>query len=252
MSTTKSFTDEELVAYSDGVLDTARANEVKIALEHDTCLAARFGALEFDRRAVSAGFEAMADTAPIDFLREKIRTQPGQPHFSFGAGSQWLRIAAALIAGLCIGWGVTRIRDEPTEDWRVAVASYQRLYTTATLAGVTSDGGIEREEVAAVADKLGLPIKLGQLQLADLEFKRAQLLEFEGRLLAQFAYLDARGVPISFCATRSNAPDSLVQVGTIGGLSAASWDKYGYSFIVIGTAPAEALRQAASALFEAI
>jgi anti-sigma factor RsiW len=252
MSTTKTFTDEDLVAYSDGALDAARANEVKVALEHDACLAARFGALEFDRRAVSASFEAMADTAPIDFLRVQIRNQPGHAHFSFGAGSQWLRIAAALIAGLCIGWGVTRISKDPTEDWRVAVANYQRLYTTATLSRITSDGGIERDEVATVADKLGLPIKLEQLQLADLKFKRAQLLEFDGRLLAQFAYLDSQGAPISFCATRSNAPNSLVRVGTIGGLSAASWDKYGYSFIVIGAAPAEALRQAASALLEAI
>lgn len=253
MSATNTISDEELVAYLDGALDMARRKEIDAALEQDESIAARLGALDFDKAAVFAAFEAIAKAVPRDLPRSQIYAKIAKPHFSPGAKSQWLKIAAALLVGLGVGWGVGRLDgQDPNKDWRMAVADYQRLYATSTLSHIADNVVTEREEVAAVANKLGLPIKLEQLYLADLKFKRAQLLEFDGRFLAQFAYLDPDGVPLSFCVTHSNRPDSPVHVNRLRGLSAASWDKNGYGFILIGAAPAEALRQVAVALSGAI
>jgi anti-sigma factor RsiW len=253
MSTTNPITDEDLVAYLDGALDPTRSKEIDAAVERDECLAARLAALDFDKEAVLASLEAIAAAAPIELLREHIRAQTAKPHSPSDARWQWFKIAAALLLGIGIGWGAGRPdRHDSSNDWRGAVADYQKLYTTATLSQIASDVLIERDEVAAVAGKLGLAIKLEELQIANLSFKRAQLLEFDGRLLAQFAYLDPDGIPLSFCVTRSNVPARPVRSGRLRGLSAASWDKNGYSFVLIGAGSAEALRQAAVALSEAI
>jgi hypothetical protein len=67
-----------------------------------------------------------------------------------------------------------------------------------------------------------------------LAFKRAQLLEFDKRPLAQFAYLDPAGVPVAFCATRTSEADSPIRAGSCRGLAAAFWSMNDYGFIVIG------------------
>lgn len=253
MNSMDTIPDEELVAYSDSALDTVRTKEIDAALKQDKSLAARLGALDFDKDAIFASFEAVADTAPLEILRSQLQDQAKRRLFSSSAGSQWLKVAAALLVGIGVGWGAGRLDGQDlNRNWRLAVADYQRLYTTSTLSTIASNLAIEREEVATVADKLGLPIKLEQLYLAELKFKRAQLLEFDGRLLAQFAYLDPEGIPLSFCVTRSNRPNRPVQVNKLRGLSAASWDKNGYGFILIGAGRAESLRQAADALSRAI
>jgi anti-sigma factor RsiW len=250
MSTT--ITDEELVAYSDGALEAARTSEIDAELEQDESLVARLGALDFDRGGVFASFEAMADAAPIEILRPQVHASTAKPRLSSAAGHGRLKIAAALL-GICIGWGIARFDAlDPTKDWRVAVADYQRLYATSTLSQIPSDLAMQKTEVTTVADMLGLPIKLEQLQLADMRFKRAQLLEFEGQLLAQFAYLGADGIPLSFCATRNNEPDTPIRIRKLRGLSAALWDKNGYGFLLIGAVSVEAVRQAAVALSGAI
>jgi anti-sigma factor RsiW len=253
MSTTNTITDEELVAYSDGALETARVNEIDAVLEQDECLTARLSALDFDKGAVFASFKAMAGAAPLELLRSQVHALTAKPRDSSIAGFRRLKVAAALFVAICVGWGAARLDgQDSTKDWRVAVADYQRLYATSTLSQISSDLVLQQTEVATVADTLGLPIKLDQLQLADMSFKRAQLLQFNGQLLAQFAYLGADGVPLSFCATRNSKPDNPIRVRKLRGLSAALWDKNGYSFILIGAGSTEAVRQAAVALSAAI
>ena len=253
MSSNNTITDEELVAYSDNVLETARTNEIDASLQHDECLAVRLNTLDFDKAGLFASFEAMINAERVELLRLHVQAMTGTPRFPFTAGSQWLKSAAALFVGICIGWGAARLDGQyPTKDWRVAVADYQRLYATSTLSQIPSDVVMQQTEVTTVADALGLPIKLKQLQLADMRFKRAQLLEFDGQLLAQFAYLDAAGIPFSFCATRTHRPDNPIRVRRLRGLSAALWDKDGHAFILIGAGSAGAVWQAAVTLSGAI
>jgi hypothetical protein len=96
------------------------------------------------------------------------------------------------------------------------------------------DPATQRGEVAAVATKLGLSITVDALPISGLAFKRAQLLEFDKRPLAQFAYLDPAGVPVAFCATRTSEADSPIRAGFFRGLAAAFWSMNDYGFIVIG------------------
>ena len=180
-------------------------------------------------------------------------------------------MAAALLLGVGLGFaGDFAARKNAAPDWRQAFASYQALYVTETLAQATAAVDEERQKrlwqsegvpasrnanlekqrssIAAVSARLGLPITPEAVQVSGLDFKRAQLLQFEGRPLAQFAYLDAEGTPISFCATRTGDADSPAKTGQYDKLAAVSWSKGGYGFMVIGAAPTAEIQRAASSL----
>lgn len=225
-----------------------------------------------DRKYEIASFDRSSKVTPIN-----RNVQPAKPH----SASQWFKIAAALVLGVGLGFaGDLSLRKDggQARDWRQAAANYQALYVTETLAftgavadeerqkrlwqseGVPASRGInpetgrnanldkQRSSIAAISAKLGLPITPEVLQAPGLDFKRAQLLQFDGRPLAQFAYLDADGAPISFWATRTGDADSPAKTGRYDKLAAVSWNKGGYGFIVIGAAPIAEIERAASAL----
>ena len=255
MTYTVPITDEELVAYLDGALDRARRRDIEAALQHDEVLAARLAKLDIDTDAIRAVFGRIEEKAPVGRLRARLDDEHARARSKPRLRSQWFRIAAALLLGVGLGLGVgfgvaphpSNLVDS-TKNWRGSVADYHVLYTTATLASVGGDGGNQRGEVAAAAGKLRLPIAVDALQLPGFNFKRAQILQFKGEPLAQFAYLDQSGTPFAFCATHTGEADSAIETSTIHGLAAASWNKDGYGFIVIGGTQADIVRRAATEL----
>jgi anti-sigma factor RsiW len=248
MKTMAPIPDEELVAYLDGALEPSRKADIDTALMHNEGLAARLAALDIDTGAIRTAFEALDTAKPVARLRQLLLARASRPRRVW-TDLRWQSMAATLLLGAALGYGVPRvIPDHAKADWRVAVAEYQALYTTATLAPLDLDPSTQRAEVTSAGAALGRPITFAALQVAGLEFKRAQILDFDGRPLVQFAYLDAAGTPIAFCATRTGEPDSPVRTGELHTLAAAYWTKDGYAFIVIGGKRPEAVERAAAEL----
>jgi anti-sigma factor RsiW len=252
MRHTVPITDEDLVVYLDGGVDAARRGEIEAALAQDQRLGARLADLDIDTAAVRAAFDAVAAAAPVERLRARLDENAPRPYHR-RAAARWVAIAAALVMGAALGY-VVGASDlvRPARSWHVAIADYQALYTAATLAAVPADPAKQRGDVDAVAARLGLPIRLDALQVPGLDFKRAQILSFKGRPLAQFAYVDPRGEPVAFCATPTGDRDSAISSGTFRGLDAAFWSRNGYGFIVIGRTPSPALQRAAAQLAKQI
>lgn len=249
MTSPTAITDEELVAYLDGAIEPARRRDIDAALVLDAELAVRLAGFEVDKDAIRSAFEKLAGTAPVDALRRRLDAEAVRSPRLYSTRSRWLGLAAALVIGIGLGLAIKSSGIfQPARGWHEAVADYQVLYSPATLASVGGEAANLRGEVAAVAARLGLPIELERLQIDGLELKRAQLLEFEGKPLAQFAYRDAAGLPVAFCAIRTGETDSAIQTGRLRGLPVAFWNSRGYGFIVIGATPAEALKQAAAVL----
>ena len=248
-----SFTDEELVGYLDGQIEPTRWNEIDTALAQDQALAARLEALEIDDGALIAAFDAVTAAAPVERLRARLVSAQARHSSAPRRLPRWAAIAAALIVGVALGYAAGAGNFvRASKDWHVAVADYQALYTKATLAAIAEDRARQQPEVADVAEKLGLNVALEALQIPGLEFKRAQLLAFQGRPIAQFAYLDGRGNPVAFCVTVAGKSDSAMKPETFGALRAVSWSKNGFGFIVIGAVEAETLRDAAQLLAKRI
>lgn len=248
MTSTVPIKDEDLVAYLDGALEDGRRTEIEAALAQDATLGRRLAALDIDKEALRAAFEAVAATAPTERLHKHLDWQAARLRWR-RARSPWVNIAAAVVLGVALGYVVGfSTADDAPKSWQSAIADYQALYTNATLASIPDNVEMKRREIALVSMRIGLPLTLEALQVPGLEFKRAQILEFKGRPLAQFAFLDQSGRPIAFCVIHSDTPDGPIRLDSYRGLPAALWSRNGYGFIVIGGTQSEALERVATTL----
>jgi hypothetical protein len=72
-------------------------------------------------------------------------------------------------------------------------------------------------------------------RVAEFEYKRSQILGFEGRPLMQVAYLSRVGSPVVLCIMRSDATAALgVKTDVMQGMAAATWRKGNYEYLLIG------------------
>jgi hypothetical protein len=242
-------TDEELVAYLDGELHFERRQAIGAEISKNDRLRRRLSGFDCDISALKLAFDALAKSAPAPALGSRLNRKPSIVLFPRRTFLRWPGIAALFMsfagAGY-IGGRYAGSNDHP--DWHNAVANYQALYVTETLSSIPEDIEYQRREIAEAAAKIGLPLELDAVQLPDFHLKRVQLLQFEGKPLVQFAYLDPKGIPVAFCAIRIGAADSPPQVETFRGLPGAFWNKDGYGFIFIGAVSIEALRRGAALL----
>ena len=196
MTGTPDISDEELTAYLDGELPPEKRDAIDRGLEGDDALAARLAALEIPIDLLREGAAAALQEAPA----YPTQARPGR----IGQGA----LVAASVAVLALGLGVFwTMRPAPTQDWVLAVANYQSLYVTETLAA--SEPEEERQaRLTTLSEALGTDLT-PLLGVGEIEYRRAQLLGFEGEPLVQVAYLK-NGVPIAICITRVPGEDCLL------------------------------------------
>ncbi|MDP2621197.1 MAG: zf-HC2 domain-containing protein [Hyphomicrobiales bacterium] len=264
----RSATDEELVAYFDGELAPDRRAAVEKHLADESELRRRLELMIRGGRPFRQVFDLMLQDAPTDRLEAILEnTAAAAGDGQAPAGRAWplsraASVAAALalfLAGMGVGSLVVPLKPPPavpvaeqpadrSEDWRQAVAGYLSLYTSETLANVPDDAAVKEQELAAVADKLGLSLTLDRIDLANVEFKRAQLFDYEGKSLVQLAYLDPDFGPVAFCIIADGDESEPARTEERLGMNIVYWAQQGYGFMVIGRAPADRLRPLADSL----
>lgn len=256
-------TDDELVAYLDSELALDRRAALEERLAREPALRRRLEALARGGRPFRQAFDVLLRDAPTDRLKAMLEAAPGAPAKmgwpSWRAASIAAAAAVLFIAGVGVGNLVAplvrppapRVAEEApdrSEDWRQAVAGYMSLYTAETLADVPDDAAVMERELAAVADRLGLGLTLDRIALPDLQFKRAQLYGYDGKPLAQLAYLDPEFGPLAFCIFADGEESEARRTEQRLGLNIVYWADRGYYFMLIGRAPAERLRPLADTL----
>ena len=237
MTQVRYITDEELVAFLDGELPEQDMAAITDALSQDTLLQERLGALDVPMKAMRDGADAMLSAAPA-FPDTLIAKKPNDR----------MRLAG-MIAVLGIGLGVAAtVWPSGQPSWIAAVANYQSLYVAQTLD--RSEPIDQREaNLLALSDDIGLDIS-PLSDIDDIDYRRAQLLGFDGQPLVQIAYLDNQ-VPIAICITFVDGPDQSESEGTHFGLSTVSWQKDGRGFLVIGGNDTDLLRKIAGQVQDA-
>ena len=227
MTEDRYFSDEELVAYLDGEVDFAPVDEITAALNNDTALIQRVEALRVDTAMIADSFEALAIS---DRARPDLPITPP-------ATTPYRQIAAAAAVALMVGYGAGySTSDSNQANWETYVAAYQALYTNSTLAPVNQSEAAKQIELDRVAAAIGKDIKTASLQVSpEIDYKRGQVLGYEGKALIQLAFLSSTGEPMALCIIRSQKPNSKdVSISKMEGMSAASWSKDGYEFLLIG------------------
>lgn len=220
------FSDEELVAFLDGEDEFAPVEEITKALETDAELAKRLEALRIDTDKIAKSFGAL-----------KIGKMPELPPAPVANDNQGFgKMIAASVLALAIGFGAGISTSQSEPDWRDYVAAYQALYTNTTLKDVASSQQEQQQELTQVASAIGKNITLDKLNISpQLEYKRSQVLGYNGKPLVQIAFLDSMGQPIALCIIRSDEGKKLdLQMNSMEGMSTAAWSKDGYEYILIG------------------
>jgi hypothetical protein len=169
---------------------------------------------------------------------------------AFGAG-----IAAAFAAG----WFVrpllatsAPVVNANTSDalapWVPAIASYQSMYVRATLEKSPFDAAQTRQALnefqsankfASSSTKISVP----NLNAAGYDFRRAQLLGYGNKPLLQMAYLPVQGKPAALCMLLvTDGKELPLTVHMIEGMSVATWQTRGLSYVLAIDAPIAKVR----------
>lgn len=280
--------DLNLLGYADGTLPVQARMAVDRRLETEPGLLARLEAMRAGRAAAETLYAALpAPPAGLsDFLDRALAPTPPRParpagwrarlaaYWTQWAGAPPPRPAAGLLAGVLmvgalaaswqIGWQAGehagQRAGQPTgpapaaalgepDEWREAIAQYLTFYTPETFADLPDDPAREARELAAVGGRLGLDLSAARLGLPDLAFRRAQMFDYEGRPLAQLAFLDPAAGPVLLCVLdAAGAASAPLRTEQRHGLSIAYWTQDGRAFLIAGRLPEARLRALADPL----
>lgn len=239
--------DDDLVAYLDGLASEDMAEQIRKTVAENTDLAVRLDGLRIDTNGLRLGFDAVLSEAPaIPVPDGDSFSGTAEPKQS-GSRRWQLAAAAALIFAFGLGSGWALKPAAPPANWHKAVADYQALYSTATLTNLALPEDQRALSLSRTSQDLGLILSLDQVTVEGLSFQRAQILAFEGEPLAQLTYLDRSGNPIAFCLMRTGI-DEQPKNRQIGGMNAVTWARGGMGFILIGPATTETLEAAQKTL----
>ena len=250
MSEIVDYSDEQLTAYLDGELDSQEAAALEQALEHSPDLRQQLNRLRIDTGAISQAGEALLTSAPPlpDDLVAPIADEPQRVPF------RWPAIAAVALLCFLAGAGITKLFfSAPEDSWQDFAAVYHALYVANTLNHIDQNEAAAEAELVRVSGALGKTINLGDLQAGPLDYKRAQILGYKGKPLLQLAFLSKIGAPVALCIYRSGeAASAAVAAASLRGLSAATWSKDGYEFLLIGGTDQKLITDAAKAFARVI
>lgn len=249
-------TDEDLVAYIDGELPLDARQAIDEALAASPELCARLEELHLGDRPFREAFDLLLDQAPVERMLARLSEQstpvPVKP--VEGPRTDWRAagIAAMILLsvglGFAVGWGAKPVEEKiveiekvvqvtPAKGWRQAVADYQALFITESLTPDQGDGAA----LALVSERLGLPLDKAAVDAGGVSFRRATLLAFNGKELAQLAYLGDDGVPLAFCILRSANADAAPAFEVRNDLGIVHWVENGYGYMLIGKLPEQRL-----------
>jgi len=224
------YSDIQLTAYLDNELEPTEHATLGQALTQDPALRQRLQALELNQTEMKAAFDALlAETPAAPNL-----TETAVHHRSY-RGLQSIAAAMILAIGLVGGWFLHDY--DRTQPWHQSVAEYQALYINRTLNHIVATPSQQQIELKRVGTVLGRALPLNTLTaLSDLDYKRAQVLGFEGKPLIQLAFLSKLDTPVALCVikTQKQHATSGIRVKTIKGMAAASWAQKGYAYLLIG------------------
>jgi anti-sigma factor RsiW len=252
--------DAMLVAYLDGELEPEPHEEVERLLKSDASVRERLAALARGTRPLKRSFDAVLEAAPRERLQAKLAASvPKVARRTWLARSRrWgMAIAAALL--LLIGGGMAgyllgqaspdlfEIGNSEEEAWLDAVANQVSLYNRESVASIPVDERAQEAELSRLGKALKLDLPQGWVALPGLMLKRADLLQFENRPLAQLLYEGEYGVVV-LCIMLEPDGEPEREAERRAGLNTLYWASGDYRFLLVGSVSAETMESIADVI----
>ena len=218
---------DTLRAFADSDLPPAQRADVQAAVAAEPELAALTAAMRASRLPYPQAF-AIDNVPPVPAALEArvaalvsaalAAEEPAWGHAvhaahaaaTTGQGPQsprnglWRRLALVLPA-LAIGYlaalAISAAQRPTTEPWLQSVITYQAMYSRDTVTdGGAGAGQAQLQAIRKVLqEQSGLDLRVPDLSAQNLQFVRAQRLQFNGQMVLQLIYLPSQGEPIA-CA----------------------------------------------------
>ncbi|MBB3162064.1 anti-sigma factor RsiW [Rhizobium laguerreae] len=249
--------DEDLTAFIDGELTAEEAARIEAMVKEDESVAERLELLARASQPFKQAFAPLLAEAPREKLQAMLAAIPMQesakssPAPVFASRRRFLgALAASLIAGIAIDRAVIGIgarfsaKDENSE-WRAVVADYISLYTAETYAGPAPGREDQAAQLAGLDEKLGLSLSPEAVSLPGIDFKRALLLQYDGKALAQIAYLDPETGPMALCIVKSDKGPKAPDLENRKGMNVVYWSNATHAFMLIGRIPVDRVQELA-------
>lgn len=243
--------DEHLTAFIDGALPPEEAAAVERRINTDPAVAERVELLMRASLPFAEAYRPLLDEAPVArleaMLDEVSAARPARSGLAISRRGLFAALAASVAFGMVfdrfalqslrgIGAGEGEEQAEAGE-WRGLVAQYMALYDADTLLGVAPPPERQEAELGAVNERLALTLTPQSVALEGADFKRAQVLSYDGRPLAQILYLDPESGPLAFCIVRKAGPVIAPDTEQRLGMTVVHWSNGSHALMLIGHAP---------------
>lgn len=238
--------DEQLVAYLDDELDHDQRSQLDSLIADDPLLNLRVQWLSRSNLPYRDAYDELARQAPLDRLQARLDAAPSpqRPGLSrrwfIGAAAAGMLFAGVAADRLFLGW-----QAQQSHNWRELVGDYMALYVPQTLEYLATDEASQLAQLRTVDARLGLNLSPAKLKLPGAQFKRAQLLEYDGVPIAQMTWLDATHGPLALCVTRTNSGSQTLAHERRHGMNVVYWTEREHAWMLIGHNPASDLEDMA-------
>lgn len=237
-----SIPEDKLLAYADGRLSAEEASAVERDLNSDPEARALLEALRVSDLPYKEAAETLIAVPDLSDIRSVIENYapPEKPSFFVRYRALAASIAVFFVVGLLAGQHVFPPEQPKPTQWAVwvdRIASYQALYSRATLSIPNPPQERVTRQMARVSKAIGAEIGAPDLSSLDADFKYARMYDLDGAPLAQIAYLPKEGEPFSLCLMKTDKPDHAPKYSTAHGLNVATWRRGGVAYVYVGKTP---------------
>ncbi|WP_129972945.1 MULTISPECIES: anti-sigma factor [unclassified Pseudomonas] len=238
--------DEQLVAYLDDELDREQRSQLDSLIADDPLLSLRVQWLSRSNLPFKAAYDELAQQAPLGRLQARLDAAPSpqEPGLSrrwfIGAAAAGVALAGVAADRLFLAW-----QTQQSHNWRELVGDYMALYVPQTLEHLPTDEASQLAQLRTVDARLGVSLSPAKLKLPGAQFKRAQLLEYDGVPIAQMTWLDATHGPLALCVTRTNSGSQPLAHERRHGMNVVYWTEREHAWMLIGHHPAYELEEMA-------
>ena len=252
---TPPYGDEAIVAWLDGAMDDADAQQFALVLRSDPQLAGRTAELMQSNQDYPQAFAPLLNEAPLARMEARLngylKEEPAAPRSGVSRRSLIAASLSFLVVGTGIGYLLPPLMEEGEEGGHIRdlEAQYMSLYTRETLSDLDSSTEVLHRGLARVARDVGLDVQLSQLALPYAELKQVRILRYERLTIAQIAWLHADFGPVALCVSPlANGKTTAIAREQRYNMNLAWWQSHNYQFVLIGRTPAAALHDNARQL----
>jgi anti-sigma factor RsiW len=245
---TPPYNDDAIVAWIDGEMCRADAQQFEEQLKRDERLAGRTDELMKSSQDYAGAFASLLDDAPLGAMQARLATLP-DPQVSTSVGVSRRSLIASSVGFLMVGSGLGYLLrpasapDDENAHIRDLEAQYMSLYSVETLLDIDSAAPVLQRGLERAAQDIGMKLNMSQLTLQGAELKMVRMLRYETTSIAQVAWINADYGPMALCISPVDEKTTAsLRQEQRHSMNLVWWHDAGYQFVLIGRNPPSQLR----------